>query len=45
MDEPSLAFHYPELVETEGTKVRDDRHSELADAFLAQCENKMMAIN
>ena len=42
---PVLPFKIrPEFVETERTQVRDDPNSDLADAFLAECENKMMAI-
>ena len=42
---PVLPFKTcPEFVETERTQVRDDRNSELADAFVVQCESKMMAI-
>jgi hypothetical protein len=43
---PVLPFKAcPEIVETEQPQVRDDRYCEFDDAFLAQCENKMMTIN
>ena len=46
MDAPSFAFQDLSRIRRNGarTQVRDDRNCELADAFVAQRENKMMAI-
>jgi len=43
---PVLSFKtYPEFVDTERTQIRDEQNCELADAFVVQCESKVMAID
>ena len=43
---PVLTFKaHPECVDTEHAQIGDEKDSELADAFVAQCEGKVMAID